>query len=193
MFIRSYLFVPAYDYFYMIEIIRAARSIILPTELTFLSLHMYLYPKWFWKSLGSKKNDSGNWRLSWQIIKLPDDRIDEKRKTSTMWEFYDKNLKFNNFPSLFLIVNLQLLSPQSQVCNSGVDISIPYRYYQYELAYRNIDTYFEYCKIFWYFSKNWRKVKKSQEKKFNPGKSGFCLFFYFYQLRCWLYLQICNW
>ncbi len=42
-----YLFVPisAYNYFYMIEIIRVARSIIPAIELTFLSLHMYLYSK----------------------------------------------------------------------------------------------------------------------------------------------------
>ncbi len=46
-FVGSYLFVPisAYNYFYMIEIIRAVRSIIPATELTFLSLHMYLYSK----------------------------------------------------------------------------------------------------------------------------------------------------
>ncbi len=47
MFVHSYLFVwiSAYNYFYMIEIIRAARSIIPAIELTFLSLHMHLYPK----------------------------------------------------------------------------------------------------------------------------------------------------
>ncbi len=47
MFVRSYLFVPisAYNYFYMIKIIRAVRSIIPAAELTFLSLHMYLYSK----------------------------------------------------------------------------------------------------------------------------------------------------
>ncbi len=47
MFVRSYLFVPisAYNYFYMTEIIRVARSMIPATELTFLSRHMYLYSK----------------------------------------------------------------------------------------------------------------------------------------------------
>ncbi len=34
-----------YNYFYMIEIIQAARSIIPAMELTFLSLHIYLYSK----------------------------------------------------------------------------------------------------------------------------------------------------
>ncbi len=43
----SSLFVPiyAYNYFYMIEIIRAAHSIIPAAEVPFLSLHMYLYSK----------------------------------------------------------------------------------------------------------------------------------------------------
>ncbi len=47
MFLHSYLFVPIFvnNYFYMIEIIRAACSILPATELTFLSLHMYLYLK----------------------------------------------------------------------------------------------------------------------------------------------------
>ncbi len=47
MFVRSYLFVLifAYNHFYIIEIIRAACSIIPATELTLLSLHMYLYSK----------------------------------------------------------------------------------------------------------------------------------------------------
>ncbi len=46
-FLRSYLFATifAYYYFYMIEIIRAVRSIIPAEELTLLSLHMYLYSK----------------------------------------------------------------------------------------------------------------------------------------------------
>ncbi len=36
-----------YNYFYMIEIIQAAHSIIPAAELTFPSLHMYLYIKIF--------------------------------------------------------------------------------------------------------------------------------------------------
>ncbi len=35
--------ISAYNYIYMIEIIQATRSIIPVVELTFLSLHMYLY------------------------------------------------------------------------------------------------------------------------------------------------------
>ncbi len=44
---RSWKIVPisAYNYFYMIEIIRAVRFIIPAMEVTFLSLHMYLYSK----------------------------------------------------------------------------------------------------------------------------------------------------
>ncbi len=47
MWVCLYLFVPIsmYNCFYMIEIIRAARSGIPATELTFLFLHMYLYSK----------------------------------------------------------------------------------------------------------------------------------------------------
>ncbi len=47
MFVLSCLFVPisAYNYFYMIEIIRAAHSIIPAAELTYLYFHMYLYSK----------------------------------------------------------------------------------------------------------------------------------------------------
>ncbi len=46
-FARSYLFVPisVYNYFYIIEIIRAVHSIIPAAELTFLFLHTYLYSK----------------------------------------------------------------------------------------------------------------------------------------------------
>ncbi len=37
--------ISTYNYFYMIEIIRAAYFIVPTAELTFLSLHMYLYSK----------------------------------------------------------------------------------------------------------------------------------------------------
>ncbi len=73
MFVHLYLFVPisAYNYFYMIEIIRAVRSIIPATGPTFVSFHMYLYSKTiidFWSETSFNVVRCGVFTPNWQFF-----------------------------------------------------------------------------------------------------------------------------
>ncbi len=55
-----YQFIPisAYNYFYMIKIIRAVHSIIPAIEQTFLSIHAYLYSKFYFQTYEKRWLDS---------------------------------------------------------------------------------------------------------------------------------------